>query len=96
MVSELTKAQEIAKWIMEESVNNTNEGNWITYYDEIEERFGVKLTPQGQLETDIVNALYEMYPDVILDMTYGYKNGSDAPCFDIDFALAYCPNYKEE
>lgn len=93
----MTKAQEIAKWIMEESVNNTSEGNWITYYDEIEEKFGVQLVPQGPLEADIVSALYYTYHDVILDMTYGYETANYSGfCFDIDLALDYCLNYTKE
>ncbi len=94
MVRRLTQAQEIAKWIMKESVSSTSEGNWITYYDEIEDRFGVCLVLGGQLEADIVAALYEVYHDVILDMTYGCNGtGQNDPCFDIDLGLAYCPNY---
>lgn len=90
----MTKAQEIAKRIMEESVNNTEEGNWITYYDEIEERFGVQLIPQGPLEADIVSTLYRTYRNVILDMTYGYMSTDpECPCFDINLGLDYCPNY---
>lgn len=61
------QARNIANWIFHEAQRNTESGNWITYFDEIVEKYNnmhVITTAKAQM---IVNWLYRLYKDAILD-----------------------------
>ena len=78
----------IADYIVKDGTTNTSEGNWIIYYEELAERFGMDETFLADMKDSIESELYnhEEVADVVLE--------GDA--FDVCYYLAYCPNYIEK
>lgn len=86
----MTKAQEIAKYIVETGTKETTTGNYIFEFDEINERFGVNIPDDENLYYDIIDALYE-YADMIGEIEDPLKRRA----FDIVFYLENCPNAED-
>lgn len=61
---EISLIENIADWIIKESVRNTTEGNWITYADEIQRRYGLSDADMVGITYEIMEAL-EGRPDVL-------------------------------
>ena len=79
-------AKKIADYLIEQGTENTSNGSWIVYFDEIEDEFGVYLDYFDDLVTRITDALNpEIVADVIVD-DFG---------FDMIVYLDYCPNIDE-
>lgn len=49
-----------------ESCINTDGGSWITYFEEIEERYGIKMDEKSAKQ--IEETVRMLYPDAILDV----------------------------
>lgn len=59
------QARDIANWMFREAQANTSTGNWIIYYDEIEECFDVKMDRESA--ELIASTLCKLYPEAVLD-----------------------------
>lgn len=59
------QARDIANWMFREAQVNTSTGNWIIYYDEIEECFDVKMDKESA--ELIASTLCRLYPEAVLD-----------------------------
>ena len=60
------QARNIANWIFHESCMNTEGGSWITYFEEIEERYRLKMdTKTAELIEETVRNLY---PEALLEV----------------------------
>lgn len=60
------QARNIANWMFHESCINTDGGSWITYFEEIEERYGIKMDEKSAKQ--IEETVRMLYPDAILDV----------------------------
>ena len=59
------QARNIANWMFRETSANTDGGSWITYFDEIESGFNIKMDEQtAKLIEETARMLY---PEAILD-----------------------------
>lgn len=76
--------QQAADRIVREGVENTSEGSWCFYYDELYEQTGLVVTPDNGLGEMLLDAL-RCCPEVAeVEMT--------AECFDAVYYLDYCKN----
>lgn len=86
------QARNIANWMFREGTNNTTEGNWCFYYNEVEEYWGIKLDNES---IDLITeTLYSLYPLQILDVWGKEETGEDV--FDINFGTNYYENDEED
>ena len=80
-------AKKIADYLIEQGTENTSNGSWIVYFNEIEDEFGVYLDYFDDLVTQITD---ELNPEIVADVD------SSNYCFDMVFYLDYCPNIETE
>jgi hypothetical protein len=77
----------LADQIIKESTQNTSSGSWIVYFDEMQERYHVPVSPNngiGSMLMEILEARPEMAELELME-----------DCFDMVFYLDYCPNLDE-
>ena len=82
------KYQQIADYMINEGCDQTSSGNYIFYYDEINEKFGVNLPDDNQLLDDIAKYITEEQHEIVADLDLSQG-------FDLDFYTDYCPNIDE-
>ena len=87
----MTKAQEIAKYIVETGTKETTTGNYIFEFDEINQKFGVNVPDDIDMYNDIIGALFDGYDDMICEIEDPLKRRA----FDIVFYLENCPNAED-
>ena len=78
----------IAEQIIKESAENTSNGSWAIYFDEIEESYGIVVKENngiGTLLLDELTSRDEISEIEVLD-----------DCFDMTLYLDYCSNLDEE
>lgn len=78
----------VAEQIIKESAENTSNGSWATYFDEIEESYGIVVKDSngiGTLLLDELTSRDEIAEIEVLD-----------DCFDMTIYLDYCSNLDEE
>lgn len=82
------KYKQIADYMIAEGCEQTTQGNWIFYYDEINSKFGVSLPDDSDLINDIAEYIYAEKSEIVsdLDLSQG---------FDLDFYTDCCPNIDE-
>lgn len=78
-------SRKIASWLYAEAVEHTHEGDWITYFDEIDESFSLKksIEQDKELQQAILNEL-KKYEGIAFD---DYTLQGD--CFDINLYTDY-------
>ena len=81
------QARNIANWMFHESCICTDGGSWITYFEEIEERYQIKM--DAKTAELIENTVRMLYPEAILEVfveednielligTWYYENDED-------------------
>ena len=84
----MTKAHEIAKYIVETGTKETTTGNYIFEFDEINQKFGADIPEDIDLYHDIIDTLFDDYADIVCETDAPIKGG----VFDIIFYLEHCPN----
>lgn len=84
----MSKAEEIAAWMIATGCQDTNSGNYIFYGAEILEKYGEDLSLNTALKDSIVAHLRAQ--PCVLDVD------CDGDRIDIIFGLDYCPNIDEE
>ena len=94
VVKQIAIIKQIADWMIEGGTENTTEGNWIFYTNEIAEKFGITKNWITACREEIVDALYEH--EAVADVIYNWGIDDDVKSFDIDFYLSYCPNLSDE
>lgn len=78
----------VAEQIIKESAENTSNGSWAIYFDEIEESYGIVVKENngiGTLLLDELTSRDEIAEIEVLD-----------DCFDMTIYLDYCSNLDEE
>lgn len=78
----------VAEQIIEEAAENTSNGSWAIYFDEIEESYGIVVKENngiGTLLLDELTSRDEIAEVEVLD-----------DCFDMTIHLDYCSNLDEE
>ena len=78
----------VAEQIIKESAENTSNGSWAIYFDEIEESYGIVVKENngiGTLLLDELTSRDEVAEIEVLD-----------DCFDMTIYLDYCSNLDEE
>lgn len=78
----------VAEQIIKESAENTSNGSWAIYFDEIEESYGIIVKENngiGTLLFDAITSRDEIAEVEVLD-----------DCFDMTIYLDYCNNLEEE
>jgi len=78
----------VAEQIVKESAENTSNGSWAIYFDEIEESYGIVVKENngiGTLLLDELTSRDEIAEIEVLD-----------DCFDMTIYLDYCSNLDEE
>lgn len=78
----------LAERIVKEGIEKTTEGNWIFYYDEIQELSDLSLSENP--------ALAELLADMILDRQEVSQINICSDCLDMCFYLDHCPGCQEE
>lgn len=86
IVNKKKLAKEIADYITELGTSKTTSGNYHIFFKEINRLFRVSLPEDDELLKEICDA-FDM--DIVAD----YYTDED---FDMNFYLAYCPNYEPE
>ena len=77
-------AQEIANYLIKEGTENTSNGSWVVYFNEIEDEFDV------DVDQELVNRVVDsLNPEIVADVI------ADDFGFDMIFYLDYCPNIEE-
>ena len=83
--------QELAEavdFIITDGTGQTSEGNWILYFDELEEKTGLCVTGEPFLQEMLGDMLCSR-PEVA-DLSIGDD------CFDVCYYLDFCPNVQQE
>lgn len=57
--------KEIAKYIVDAGISNTESGNWHITFDEINSLFGTNLPTDADMLGEIQNHIIENYPDMV-------------------------------
>lgn len=78
----------LADEIIKDGTQNTGNGTWTIYFDEIEDRYGVHVTPNNGIGTLLLNALTNS--DEIAEIE-PMEDG-----FDITYYLDYCSNLENK
>lgn len=78
----------LAERIIKEGIEKTTEGNWIFYYDEIQELSGLSLSENP--------ALAELLADMIQERQEVSQINIRSDCLDMCFYLDHCPGCQEE
>lgn len=86
----LTKAKEIADYMVKVGTEQTTSGNMIFSFKEINDKFHVRLQKQIMLLDAIETALFLYHGEKIAELHCWEDN-----CFDFMFWLAYCPNAED-
>ncbi|CUX31911.1 hypothetical protein BN3590_00763 [Clostridium sp. C105KSO15] len=78
----------LADKIIKDGTQNTSNGTWVIYFDEIEDQYGVRVTANNGIGTMLFGIL-EARPEMaeVEPMEDGY---------DMTFYLDYCPNLDEK
>lgn len=84
----MNEAEKIAAWIVETGCQQTSNGNYIIFHDEILQTFGVNLSTDTNLKAAIVQKL-EARPEVLDTYSYGEY-------IDVIFGLNHCQNISED
>ena len=85
-------ARNIANWMFREGTENTTQGNWCFYHDEVERIWDVKLDAES---IDLITTwLCRLYGNAILDVWGKEETGEDV--FDINFGTWYYENDEDE
>lgn len=80
--------QQAAERIIREGAENTSEGRWCFYYDELYEQTGLVVTPDNGLGGMLLEALQRRPEVAQAEMT--------AECFDAVYYLDYCKNLSAQ
>lgn len=81
------RLENLAEQIIKESTENTSSGSWIIYFDELQERYHIPVSPDNGIGSMLFKIL-EPRPEMAeIEMT---EDG-----FDMVFYLNYCPNLDE-
>ena len=81
--------EDIAKYIIETGINNTESGNWHIAFDEINSLFGTNLPTDADALEKIQEHISENYSEEVADMDCSED-------FDMLFYTDCCPNFIEE
>lgn len=86
------KAQDIANWIFAETANNTSQGNWYTYFSEIEDQFpGTKMDVEtAELISD---ELGDLYGEALLE---GPEIDAEDESISVTIGTWYIEGYEPE
>lgn len=84
----------IATSIFCEVTTSTTSCCWCVYGEELEKEYELKEGTIKQLKDDIVDALYNLYAEQILEMEVYEENGDIV--FDLDLGTSYCTGYLED
>jgi len=84
--------RKIASWLYAEAVENSNEGDWITYFDEIDETFNLEkpIEQDRELQQRILDEL-SRYDGVAID-----DDTLQEDCFDVNLYTDYMSRDCEE
>lgn len=80
------KIKEIVNYMVTVGCNSTTTGNYIFEFEEIEEKFNIKLNKD--LIEKITSYAYKYNEDKIIEI-------ETENCFDFIFYLNSCPNYED-
>lgn len=91
----------IATYLYVETSHETHTNNWVTYFEEIEEYFGLE---EGFIDKDIANdiegTLYEEFEKQIAEIEVYYNDGFDGSevdrYFDITLYEDFCLGFVED
>ena len=78
----------LADEIIKDGTQNTSNGSWAIYFDEIEDRYGVHVTPNNGIGTLLLNALTNSNEIAEIEQM---EDG-----FDITYYLDYCSNLENK
>ena len=78
----------LADQMIQEGTNNTGEGNWVFYFDEIQEECGFSFSENPTLT--------ELLADMLVERPEVSQVDICSDCLDLCFYLDYCPNCQEE
>ena len=79
-------ARNIARDIVQEGTPNTFSGNWMVYFEEIQEKYNVNLTEDKEMLDAIAEELQSSYAEKIAESSITHDG------FDITYYLDFCPN----
>ena len=82
--------QGIVEYLISEGTSNTTSGNYRILYSEISEVFNIEESWIKAHRNDITERLDASKE--IIGETWGEENNE----FDMNFGLAYCPNYSDD
>lgn len=85
----LKLAKAIAHDIVHEGTSNTSSGNWMVYFEEIQEKYKIDLSEDKETLDAIVNELKNSYAEKIAEISVTHDG------FDITYYLDFCPNAEE-
>lgn len=80
--------KDITDWMVSTGTQETSNGNWNFYFDEVADEFGVSITWVYDNAKDIADFMDQNYEEILSETWI------DDGCFDINFGLAYCPNVE--
>ena len=91
----------IATYLYVETSHETSTNNWTTYFDEIEEYFGLE---EGFIDKDIANAIEETliteFSNQVAEVEIYYNDGFDGSevdrYFDVTLYENYCMGFVED
>lgn len=91
----------IATYLYVETSHETSTNNWTTYFDEIEDYFGLE---QGFIDKDIANdiegTLYKEFENQIAEIEVYYNDGFDGSevdrYFDVTLYENFCEGFVED
>ena len=86
--------QQIAHYMIEEGRNNTSEGNWIFYFDEVADKFSLSEDWVCIHMTEIAEELYKS--DAVAEVLIHSDRDNENFNFDIDFYTGFCPNVEDK
>ena len=77
-----------AEQIIKEAAENSSNGSWAVYFDEIEESHGLIVKENNGIGTMLLDALHRREEIAEIEI--------EDECFDITLYLDYCDNLDEE
>lgn len=80
--------EQAADSIVREGVENTSEGNWCVYFDELYERMGLVVTPDNGIGPMLLDTLQRRPEIAEVELT--------DTCFDAVYYLDYCKNLSAQ
>ena len=80
----------IANWVVRDACENTSNGNWILYADEIMRRFSLSADELGEIKPALEEEL--ALRDEVLEIGFETDASGDE-ALSVTCALDYCPRY---